>query len=109
MDLRQGLHPIIRYNVVAKLRPGKLLGLVFAYLVVGVLLFMMFAIGGLFARQPATRSGFVAQAFSVWLRPGCPRPVLHLGSWAAFEFFDFFSATIFFLGSYHERSRNRRS
>jgi hypothetical protein len=48
MDLRQGLHPIIRYNV-AKLRPGKLLGLVFGCLVVGVLLFMSFAIlGGLF-------------------------------------------------------------
>jgi hypothetical protein len=50
MDLLQGLHPVVRYNVVAKLRPGKLLGLVFGCLVVGVLLFMMFAIlGGLFA------------------------------------------------------------
>jgi len=35
---------------VARLRPGKLLGLVFGCLVVGVLLFMMFAVlGGLFA------------------------------------------------------------
>jgi tetrahydromethanopterin S-methyltransferase subunit G len=50
MDLRQGLHPIVRYNVVAQLRPGKLLGLLFGCLVVGIMLFMMFAIlGGLFA------------------------------------------------------------
>jgi hypothetical protein len=50
MDLRQGLHPVVRYNVVANLRPGKLLGLVFGCLAVGVPLFMMFAIlGGLFA------------------------------------------------------------
>jgi hypothetical protein len=35
---------------VAQLRPGKLLGLFFGCLVVGIMLFMMFAIlGGLFA------------------------------------------------------------
>jgi tetrahydromethanopterin S-methyltransferase subunit G len=35
---------------VAQLRPGKLLGLLFGGIVVGIMLFMMFAIlGGLFA------------------------------------------------------------
>jgi len=35
---------------VAQLRPGKLLGLLFGSIVVGIMLFMMFAIlGGLFA------------------------------------------------------------
>jgi hypothetical protein len=50
MDLRQGLHPVVRYNMVSQLRPAKLLGLVFGCLVVGIMIFMMFAIlGSLFA------------------------------------------------------------
>jgi hypothetical protein len=50
MDFHQGLHPIVRYNVVAKLHPGKLFGLVLGCLVAGVMIFMMFAIfGGLLA------------------------------------------------------------
>jgi hypothetical protein len=50
MDLRQRLYPIVRYNIVVQLRPGKLLGLLFGCVVVGIMLFMMFAmLGGLFA------------------------------------------------------------
>jgi hypothetical protein len=50
MDLYQGLHPIVRYNIVAKLSPAKILGLVFGSLVIGIMLFMMVAIlGGLVA------------------------------------------------------------
>ena len=50
MDLRQGFYPIVRYNIVAKLSPAKILGLFFGSLVVGIMIFMMFAIlGGLFA------------------------------------------------------------
>ena len=52
MDLREGLHPVVRYNVVARLHPGKLLGLLFGCLVIGIMIFMMFAIlGGLFAGE----------------------------------------------------------
>jgi tetrahydromethanopterin S-methyltransferase subunit G len=52
MDLRQGLHPIVGYNVVAQRRAGKLLGLLFGCLVVGIMIFMMFAIlGGLFVGE----------------------------------------------------------
>ena len=50
MDLRQGLPPIVRYDIVARLRLGQLLGLLFGCLVVGIMHFMMSAIlGGLFA------------------------------------------------------------
>jgi hypothetical protein len=50
MDLRQGLHAIVRHNIVAQLRPSQLIGLLFGCLVVGIMLFMMFVIlGGLFA------------------------------------------------------------
>ncbi len=52
MDLRQGFHSIVGYNVVAQLRPGKLFGLLLGCLVVGIMIFMMFAIlGGLFTGE----------------------------------------------------------
>lgn len=52
MDLCQGFYSIIGYNAVAQLRPGKLFGLVLGCLVVGIMIFMMFAIlGGLLAGE----------------------------------------------------------
>jgi hypothetical protein len=46
MDLRQRLDPIVGYNVVAQLRSGKLFALLLGSLVVGIMIFMMFAILG---------------------------------------------------------------
>jgi tetrahydromethanopterin S-methyltransferase subunit G len=53
MDLWQGLHTIDRYQVVAQLRVDRVIGLLFGCLVVGMMIFMMFAIlGSLLVGEP---------------------------------------------------------